>query len=317
MVKNEAPVIEDTLQPFVDAGIDSFLIFDTGSTDETIAITENFFKKHGVSRGIIVQEPFIDFAASRNRALECAKEEFKEGCFMLMPDAEWYMHNVQRLIQFCDQHKDDACPAYLVRIVDTNLDFYVARIIRCKSNIRFAGVVHEVLDRCVREKVPKDIFFELKVSTYGKEKSKRRWLSDCKLLLNEYSCNPNSARTVFYLAQTYACLGDWENACKWYQLRTTMNGWDEENFMALYKLAQVYEHLDNWEKALYYYFEAASARPCRAEPLVRLASHYWDTGDKDLCFLFARRAAELPYPESEILFVEKESYLFTRYDLLG
>ncbi|HLJ31873.1 MAG TPA: hypothetical protein VKU36_05515, partial [Candidatus Babeliales bacterium] len=43
MVKNEETVMRATLQPFVDAGINSFFIFDTGSTDNTISVTQTFF----------------------------------------------------------------------------------------------------------------------------------------------------------------------------------------------------------------------------------------------------------------------------------
>jgi len=317
MVKNEAQAMRSTLQPFIDGGIDAFLIFDTGSTDDTIAVTEAIFEEYNISRGMILQEPFVDFSTSRNRALRWAEELFEEGCFMLMPDAEWHMHNVEALIQFCNEHAYDPCPLYLVRILFGNLDYYVPRLMRCGSNLRFSGVVHESVGHSCKKKVPKDIFFKVQTSRYGIEKSKKRWARDRQLLLDEYERNPSSPRTVFYLAQTYACLGDWENACKWYQIRITMQGWDEENYMALYNLAKAYERLKNWEKALFYYLEAAAYRSCRAEPLVRLALHYWNSGTRDLCFLFARRAAELPYPESDVLFVEKDSYLFTRYDLLG
>jgi hypothetical protein len=44
MVKNEEAVIKQTLQPFVEGGADSFLIFDTGSTDNTVETGFNFFK---------------------------------------------------------------------------------------------------------------------------------------------------------------------------------------------------------------------------------------------------------------------------------
>jgi len=138
MVKNEAPVIRETLQPFIDAGIDSYFIFDTGSTDDTITITEAFFKQHNISNAIIIQEPFVDFATSRNRALDLADELFEDGCFILMPDAEWYTKNVEHLIQFCEEQKDAPCPAYLVRIIGTNIDFYIPRLLRIKSKLRFS-----------------------------------------------------------------------------------------------------------------------------------------------------------------------------------
>ena len=322
MVKNEAHVMRETLQPFVDAGIDAFVVFDTGSTDTTMEVTREFFEEKGVRCGKIFQEPFIDFASSRNHALQCAEKSFPRACFMLMPDAEWYIENAQGLVNFCEKHKNDPRPSYLVRIeayknTNSYLDFYTPRLMRCRANVRFVGAVHEVLNNYSAEKVPADTYFELRTTTYGQEKTRKRWLRDREILIKEHNRNSHDPRTVFYLAQTYACLGDWENAALWYEKRLGMQGWDEENFVARCRLAQVYEFLGDWEKALSNYLKAFSLRSQRIEPLVRLAQHYWDSGEKELCFLFARNACEASYPHSDVLFVEKELYEFTRYDLLG
>ena len=45
VIKNEENFITKTLQPFLDAGIDSYLILDTGSDDNTIFVTEKLFEK--------------------------------------------------------------------------------------------------------------------------------------------------------------------------------------------------------------------------------------------------------------------------------
>lgn len=318
MIKNEAPVIRDTLKPMVDGGIDAFFIFDTGSTDDTIAVTKAFFKEQGITDAVIVQEPFINFAVSRNHALDYAEKAFPDACFMLMPDAEWHLYNVPGLLEYCAQHQDDPSPSHLVRIVmNDTLDFCTPRLIRCRSGVRFVGAVHEVLNAISRQKVPEDVFFELHTTPYGSEKTRKRWLRDVDLLTKEYEENPENPRTVFYLAQTYACLGNWEKAREWYEKRSTMVGWDEENFMARYRLAQAYENLGTWDKACTNYLAAYAARPTRAEPLVALASYYWNTQSYPLCFLFARRATELAYPAADLLFVEKQVYDCTRYDLLG
>lgn len=317
MVKNEEGVIRQTLQPYIDAGIGSYLIFDTGSTDKTIPVTTSFFHEQGIQRGVIKQEPFVNFEVSRNRALELAEQEFPNACFLLMPDAEWYMHNVETLIRFCQEHQHDATGAYLVRIMSTAVDFYHCRLFRNRAGIRFVGVVHEVPNYGAREKVPNDCFFEWRPAEDGNNKSYNRWYRDCGLLLQEYERNHSDPRTVFYLAQTFACLGDWENACFWYKKRTEMVGWDEENFMAQYKLADSYENLGQWDMALKHYLIAYSMRPQRAEPLVRIAMHYWQVGEYALCFVFARRAAEIPVPNNEVLWIEKPHYDYTRFDVLG
>lgn len=318
MVKNESSAMKETLKPFIEAGIDSFLIFDTGSTDDTIAVAQAYFKEKHILHGIIEQEPFIDFATSRNHALESAQKAFPSAHFMIMPDAEWCIQNPRKLLEFCDQHKNDPTPSYLIRILlGTNCDFYTSRLIRCNKNVQFVGAVHEVLMPVSLEKAPHECYFQMNATRYGIEKSRKRWKRDCELLLNEHKKNPEDIRTIFYLAQTYACLGDHENAKIWYEKRCSMQGWPEEDFISHYRLAQTYESLNNWQNALEEYLIAYALRPHRAEPLVHLAQHYWETDQKPVSFLFAQRACELSYPENDILFVEKELYDFTRYELLG
>ena len=81
MVKNEETVINKTLEPFVKEGLNSFLIFDTGSTDKTIETVENYFKNNNVKNRHIFQEPFVDFSTSRNRALDLAEQMFPQAKF--------------------------------------------------------------------------------------------------------------------------------------------------------------------------------------------------------------------------------------------
>ena len=64
MIKDEAHVIVPTLQPLVDAGIDSILVYDTGSTDGTQQVVEAYFKDHNLTHAYLVEDPFIDFATS-------------------------------------------------------------------------------------------------------------------------------------------------------------------------------------------------------------------------------------------------------------
>ncbi|MBI2353072.1 hypothetical protein HYV11_02395 [Candidatus Dependentiae bacterium] len=58
-------------------------------------------------------------------------------------------------------------------------------------------------------------------------------------------------------------------------------------------------------------------RPHRVEPLVRLAQHYWEKQQFALSFLFALISTKVPYPTNDILFIEKELYDYSRYDVLG
>src|SRR3990172_6014849 len=166
MVKNEELVIVPTIKTMVDGGIRDYYIFDTGSTDKTRENAQNYFdqlkNEDKVSQYYIEQEPFIDFSTSRNMALERAKEKFPDAAFFLMPDAEWYLHNGEKLLEFCKEHvieKEDDKPWYPVRIMGANIDFYTCRLIRGSLKAKFAGVVHETLIPGVNTKPVPEAYF--------------------------------------------------------------------------------------------------------------------------------------------------------------
>lgn len=317
MIKNEQDVIVQTLQPFVDAGVSRYLVLDTGSTDGTVETVKDFFRRYQIHDGYVVQEPFVDFATSRNYAIQCAEQIFTDDCYIVMIDAEWYAYNVEALLNFCHEqdNNDQMTFLMLLNTVGGN-NFYQTRLFRAHCGIRFCGAVHEVLNHRSNEKVP-DCYFVYNPSAKGSDKSRQRWFRDKDILLNAMKKNGNDSRSAFYLAQTYDCLQDLEGAYYWYHYRLGLPGWDEENFMTCYRLAQTCESMNNWDEAVRWYLHAYNMRPTRIEPLVKLAQYYWKNGQYALSYMFAVRATEIPYPKEDFLFVEKSFYDYVRYDVLG
>lgn len=330
MVKNEEAVIRQTLEMYckadpVGARI-GYFIFDTGNDawSPTMAKAKDLFDDYQLSNYFIEQEPFVDFSISRNRALRLAEARFPDAIFFLMPDAEWYLNNVESLLNFCQHYTQDMeFSSYLIPIMTADFIFHVPRLIRAHKGVYFEGVVHE----CVHSDNgspygPQDVFFEYPAKPVGIEISRKRWLRDKELLLKEHLLNPHDSRTVFYLAQTYECLGDADNAYYYYKKRTELKGFVEEDFMAHYRLGQIQERMitqDNqgsWPVALQHYLEAFSLRPTRAEPIIRIAAYYANHNLYDLAFLYAFIACNIKYPE-DILFVEKDLYVVKRYEILA
>lgn len=321
---NEAPAIIRTLQPFVGAGLKYIVLFDTGSTDGTQEIVKNFFTQHNLIHSHVVEEPFINFAASRNRALEVTQQLFPDATFMLMPDAEWYITNAKTLIDFCDIYKNHHDNSYFISIKSSTQAFVTPRLIRCGKNVHFIGVVHETLSNDTFITVPDDCYFEWLPTHAGNQKSVQRFVRDCNLLLAEHLKYPHDPRTIFYLAQTYDLLGDFENAYLYYQKRSQIPGPNEDQFVTLLRLGAVAEQLENPHNinkvtplAVQHYLEAFNTRPHRAEPFIRIANYYLRKNMMHLAFLYAKRACDIPYPKNDLLFVEKYMYDFTRYDIVG
>lgn len=336
MVKDEVDVIIPTLKPFIDEGVSSFLVYDTGSTDGTQNVIRNYFDNYGLEHAYIIEEPFIDFATSRNRALDLAEQIFVNNTFMLMLDAEWYIHNVAGLIDYCKTHKDYIAPdctgsCYLMRLltIADNINNYIPRLMRRGYNTRYTGVVHEsILDKA-SGMVPDSVYFEYRPQQYGQDKSKARCARDYALLKKSHEEDPTNSRTLFYLGQTCQFMDEWEQAIFYYQKRLEIGVVSEEKYLSAYRIGCAIEHIiaaslanDSFQKyteedAVNYYLKAYSMLPYRAEPLFRIACYYIRHNQHAIAYLFAIRAAQLSYPPYNGMFVENRVYDYLRYDILG
>ncbi|MDP3888947.1 MAG: hypothetical protein Q8Q25_00185 [bacterium] len=322
MVKNEEDVIVGTLEPFVKAHIDSYLIFDTGSTDNTVAVTKKYFEEQHIAHGYIEQEPFVDFATSRNRALRLVEEKFPHAAFMIMVDAEWYLHNVPDLIAVCEQLKHRSERSYLIKMLVDDTDNYRPLLFRCRTGVEYTGVIHEiVLDYTGGGKLPDTICFFINPTEKSRKKSYERFTRDIQLLLKELEKNPYDIRSLYCVAYLYTFLGDWDNAIEYFTILLQFKGLDEENYMAQYGLANSLENKYQgdelqWPLALAHYLKAYAMRPSRIEPLIRIASHYLAKGDVHVAYLHAFNTLSIPYPKSDV-FVEREMYDVIRYSIIS
>ena len=346
MVKNEEDTIIPTLTPFVDAGIKNIFVYDTGSTDRTVKNAERYIKQTKC-KGIVVKDIFVDFATSRNKALDQASEYFKDITFMLMIDAEWYLVNPFGLLKFCKEYEKDTGIVYNISVKCGSI-FHHPRLFLTKGQAFFIGVVHECVEGASPNSVPQDTYLRYAPSIGGNTRSKQRWYRDLTLLLREYDegkenikkeekkielynwdktkgirmnmmlkrnhekTNTLDPRTVFYLGQTYDCLNIKDQAIKYYLERSEMAGYVEEPFMALYRVGILYQETD-WDKAFKYYMMAYEKRPSRIEPLVKIAQYYKEPHIK---YMYAKMACLTPYT-TDGLFVEKHMYDYERWNQLG
>jgi len=60
-----------------------------------------------------------------------------------------------------------------------------------------------------------------------------------------------------------------------------------------------------------------SLRPERAEPLYNLADHFHKQNQDSIAFMFALRAAQLPYPKHCVLWVHQDVYKWQAKYLVG
>ena len=316
IVKDEAHTIAKTLasaRPF----IDRYVILDTGSTDGTQDAIRRALE--GVP-GEVPEEPFVDFATSRNRGLELCGDATE---FILWMDADDELVGGKELRAFLEKQRGargDEHGAYYLR-VDTGIQFDSARVTRSSARWRFQGVVHEVLMKPgVRPPLHRAPGVTIRHFVAGEsaDRSRRRWERDAGLLAAQCAKDPNDARAAFYLAQTYLWLGRLDEATAAFHRRIALGGWWEEVYESKMALARASERGGKpWSETLTLYLDAHVFAPTRAEPLHAIAFHYDAAKQPALTYLFARRAAELPLPTNVSLFVDEDVYRWKAADLLG
>ena len=135
-----------------------------------------------------------------------------------------------------------------------------------------------------------------------------KYQRDERLLRADLERDPTNARTVYYLAQTLKDLGRMSEAGQLYDRRVDMGGWDEEAWHAQLMAARCYGTFEADAELVFGLLKAYSMRPWRAEPLLSLATHYRNKGSNELAVMFAKQGLLIPYPQHDILFVEKEAY---------
>lgn len=236
IVKNEAHGIVKTLESFKSV-INTWTILDTGSTDGTQDLIQRTLD--GIP-GQIHEEPFIDFSASRNRALELHGDA---SIFTVMPDADDWIDNPSALGSFLTAHVNDNEPAFLLNLRRDQLDYWLPLVLRAKARWRYRGRVHECCGPQTGSR-----FASVRIEgtalrqappPQSAEASKRRWERDLKLLRDDFLADSKNERAVFYLAQTYECLGQPEQALALYERHLELGGWIEEQIEAAIRRAKI------------------------------------------------------------------------------
>lgn len=297
IVKNETKVIERCLES-VKPLIDYWVIVDTGSTDGTQELIQKIME--GIP-GELHERPWVNFSHNRNEALKLADGK---GAYVLFIDAD----DVLSYEPDFKKPKLDR-DAYHLKIKYHDLIYDRTQLVKNTGDWRWEGAVHEVLVGPNKTGIERLEGVTMVIVGGGdRSADPKKFLKDAEILENELKKNPDHARTVFYLAQSYRDAGNLEKAIEVYEKRVSLNGWDQEVFWSLYQIALLKEALmrpdEEIEKA---YFKAYQFRPSRAEPLYRLSTFYRIRDNHLFAYLLSKFGRELILSK-DALFVESWIY---------
>jgi glycosyltransferase involved in cell wall biosynthesis len=304
IVRDESHIVAEVLDA-VAPYISSWVIVDTGSVDGT----QDLIREHMAGLGIpgeLHERPWRDFGHNRSEALVLAQGH---GDYIWVIDAD---DMVSGTMDFSDLSAD----VYSLRY-GTGFNYWRRQVFRDGMPWRYVGVVHEFPTCDIRYsdgRLEGDYYLESR-RLGGRNLDPKKYERDRDLLLAEVGRNPEDVRSVFYLAQSYFDLADYGNARYWYSLRAEMGDFSEEVYYSLYRVAESMSRVgEPWAQVEDAYLKAWEYRPTRAEPLHAMAFRYRNDKRYQLGYLFAERAAQIPLPESDVLFVSADVYQWRALD---
>jgi glycosyltransferase involved in cell wall biosynthesis len=286
IVRDESAVIDRCLES-VKPHIDHWVIVDTGSSDDTIRRIEASLSG---TPGEVHQQPFIDFATSRNAALELALDK---ADYLLLIDADMTFS-----VESDDLRGQLSAEGYYVRTMETH-EYSNLRLIRTDKSWMYHGVTHEfLLSRDAR-----DIGKLATISTLHHLDGSSRVDKDSRdrrLLEAAIESDPDDGHAWFYLARIDEREGNLSGSLRHYDaFLAAGQRWDDEwvwyaNYRRGIILEQLEEPLDRISVA---WLDAYAIRPQRAEPLYHLARLHRERGNLVLAELYADKALRIPKPD--------------------
>ena len=320
IVKNESAIIHrliDSVLPI----IDSYCICDTGSTDKTPELIENYFKLKGIP-GKVVHEPFQDFGYNRTKALEFCRD-IPNADYLLLIDADMVLkipHNFD--VSLFKQRVSSGDAHYILQGTDS---FYYKniRLIKNRPNLSYWGVTHEYInlpDDTVYGFFNKEDIFIWDIGDGGAKSDK--YERDIRLLTKGLEEKPNNDRYTFYLANSLRDAGRTDEAIEAYKKRIALGGWMEEPWYSNYSLGKIYKGRNQIDKAVYYWLEAYMCNPNRIENLYEIINYYRINGKNELAYMFYKIASDKrkEIKNWDFLFLEKDVYDFKldyEFSILG
>ena len=311
IVKDESHIIKDCLESVAPL-IDTWCISDTGSTDGTQDLIREFFEEKGIP-GELHEDKWENFSHNRTLALDHSKGK---SDYILMIDADDFIAGDFRWPKNMD--KD----GYELKLQRGNLEWWRIQVFKNDGSWKYIGVLHEhpgLKDGSVpnMQKIFGD--YHIEARTMGARNLNQtpveKYSKDAIMLEEALKDEPNNSRYQFYLAQSYFDSQQWEKCIPAYEKRVLMGGWEEEIYFSLYRIGLAKICLEKpLEEICMAFMQSWNYRPIRAEPLHELARYLRMKEQPRLAYLYAKQAANIKFPEWDILFVNKDVYDYAILD---
>jgi len=287
IVKNEEKVIERCINS-VKHLIDYWVIYDTGSTDETV---KKIFEAVGDIPGELHHSKFVNFAHNRTEYMNQARG--KADYAIVLDADEVLVDNA-----FDKSQLSDDC--YMVGY-DGDLEYYYPIIFKTTLNWRYDYVVHEV-PACDSDYTQSNIDTLRIIHNHDGGCVHEKYERDIRLIREQLEQKPNDSRYRFYLANSYWDIEMWDDAIEQYVKMIGLGGWNQEVYLSMVRMALCYLNLGKTASFIGAMTAAMEYMPTRQEAYYYLGIHYCQNKNYVEAFKFLSAASKLPYPDGALFF---------------
>ena len=319
IVKNESKIIQRCLESVKDI-VNTIVISDTGSTDDTVKLIHNFLKTHSI-KGTVYTDEWKNFGYNRSKSYKNAQEWLRKNNYdlkkqyLLTIDADM----IFKVEKTFDKNMLSRKDSWLIQQKNPHVVYYNKRLFRSDLDYTCIGVTHEYWGSSNGQS--EELLQTMFIDDLGDGGAKAdKFTRDIRLLTQGLIDEPKNERYYFYLAQSYADSGDSEKAIEFYKKRIEAGGWNEEVFMAYLRLGDIYSGMKNNSEAIHWWSLGYEHLPSRAETLWRIIHTYRIMGKNLLALSFYETAIKIPYPSKQLLFIEKPVYdykLLEEFSIFG
>jgi len=316
MCKDEALSICDTLDSVVKY-IDYWVVYDTGSTDDTCKIVQEYFDKKKIPGELFIGG-WEGFGKSKTKLFERC---YGKTDYVIHLDADDLLCG-----NFQFTNEDAGYLRYHMKTIRGGSEFKTSVIYNNRVHWKLAGVAHTIIRYLdnpknlpdTKDLSDRDFYYESRGSGKRSEDPEKFLKDALKLRAQFFETlleDPDGInhRSVFYCAQSYYDQGMFAEAAQFYKLYTKLKDtWNEEYFESNLRLITCYAKLGFKMEAVI----AQGARTIdifkdRAEPYYTLGKYLNDSKRCDLAYPYLLEAKKKSYTDvckNYILFVRKNVY---------
>lgn len=304
MIKNESRIIKRLLGSVLNI-VDAICVSDTGSTDNTVELLEEYYKTLSIPCKTY-QHEWKHFGHNRSLSFEDGVDFCKqlgwdaEDTYGLLLDADM---ELRPLPGFSKSMLTSIGYKMIQR--SGNLEYYNTRFVKLGHSWKCTGVTHEYWDGGNTDTLTPDLIYIQDVGDGGCKADK--FERDVRLLEQGLIDSPNNPRYLFYLAQSYKDNKQIDKSIEYYKKRIDAGGWFEEIWYSMYIIMKLYCEKKQIADMEYWGLKAFEFHNKRSENLLYLCRYFRDNRQYFKAWQYYLMGAGIKKPD-DLLFIETDCY---------